>query len=340
MIERRHERRCSPVTTNALRQVLSQLGYTVIDRVDTWSECYVANAYEHWRGRGTDADDAFEDALRQMLPSALGRHLLEAHIQAAGGPDGGRSLAPPGAGGASATAAPVSPLILRAAARTDPGRARDQSPEAVLCAPERGVVAVVDGVKATVAGATAAKIIVAELGKTFEAATSLSPIRMRGLPTLLAALQRANKEIFEAAKRDPKLRGMLAHVAVALVVDQHVVVAHLGSCRVYRLRGRALEVLGGDAKAAQGSKSKTVRAIGADRTVEVDTSVVAAQAGDVLLVCTDGLTGAVSQEALFDALRISEEPSAAVDALLSLAATKSAPEGATAAVLRLDVPSG
>jgi protein phosphatase len=304
------------VPTNALRQVLNQLGYTIVDRTDAWSECYVANEAERWRGRGSDADDAFEDALRQMLPSALGRHLLEVHGKAA---PGGAGKAPPG---------PV--LEVKAAAKADPGRAREHSPDACLTMPERGLVAVVDGVKATTSGALAAKTVVTELARTFEATTSLSPVRMRGLPTLLAAVQRANKEIFESAKRDPKLRGMVAHLAAALVVDQHVVVAHLGSCRVYRLRDGALEVLG----AGPSAKPKVLRAIGADRAVEIDTSVVLAQAGDVLMLCTDGLHTAVSQEEIFEILKRGGEPATTVDALLARAIEKGAAEGATAALLR------
>jgi hypothetical protein len=64
------------------RSVLSGEGYEVLVRFDEWFECLVYRDAERWIGRGSSEEDAFEDALRQMLPSHFARVLLERAVVA------------------------------------------------------------------------------------------------------------------------------------------------------------------------------------------------------------------------------------------------------------------
>ncbi len=325
------------MASHDLRKVLAQLGYGVVERDDTWAECFVTNDGERWRGRGVSREDALADAMAQMLPSSLAWRLLE-----------GYAASHPGDRSPAVEAAPVStvsaPLRTRGAARTDAGATKDHVPDASLCLPARGLVAVVDGMKATAVGATAARLALAAFAATFEAATALSPMRMRGLPVLLAAVQRANKDVVEAQKRDPKLKAMTASLGAALVVGAQVAVLHVGTARVYRLRGTALELLAGDAakkpdkaKGDAGAKAKAaVRTLGADKTIEAEASIVSVEAGDVVLVCSDGLCASLSEAAIAEVLARLSDPDEAVAALAALVHEKGGTDPSTAAVLRLD----
>ncbi|MEO5731380.1 MAG: hypothetical protein ABI134_21345 [Byssovorax sp.] len=59
---------------------LRRAGYGVVFRSAEWSECLVHQGEERWLGRGVDDGDAFDDALRQMLPSRLARELFQAQL--------------------------------------------------------------------------------------------------------------------------------------------------------------------------------------------------------------------------------------------------------------------
>jgi serine/threonine protein phosphatase PrpC len=70
-------RRSSSVAIELFRQLLTETRYDVRFHDDKWIECFVSNGLERWHGRGSDQTEALEDVLRQMMPSALARNLLE-----------------------------------------------------------------------------------------------------------------------------------------------------------------------------------------------------------------------------------------------------------------------
>jgi hypothetical protein len=69
-------RRGLPAPLADLRRLLDRIGYRVVVRSRGWTECLIASSEEQWFGHGTTEDDALEDALRQMLPSALACTIL------------------------------------------------------------------------------------------------------------------------------------------------------------------------------------------------------------------------------------------------------------------------
>jgi protein phosphatase len=158
--------------------------------------------------------------------------------------------------------------------------------QVAIAMPHRGLIAIADGGRATVAGGSAARMAAQTLVQVFESTATLTPLRMRGLPALLGAIQRANREMQEATKRDPKLKTMQASLAAVLSAGGHVAIARVGTASVYRVRGGEIERMveaAGDA--AQGKASER---LGAEKTVEVETSIQPAEPGDLYLVCTSG----------------------------------------------------
>ncbi len=255
-------------------------------------------------------------------------------------------------------AAPVSApaarvTLIAAAARTDRGLVRERNEDACLAFAERGLVAVADGIGPHPGALIASTLVIETLRKAFEGDASLSPIRRKGLPLLLAAVDEANAAILDAGKRDRTVRGKGTTLAAVLVVGRQVALAHAGDSRIYRLRRDSLEVLTTDhalrndrvrgaskasaqsaAASATRPRGEVTRAVGARRSVEVDTSVVTSQPGDVLLLCTAGLHSVVSPQEVADALAHNADPGIAADRLVALANAKGGPDNVTAAVIR------
>ncbi len=150
----------------------------------------------------------------------------------------------------------------------------------------------------------------------------------RGLPdgrepadALAETIMAANAQIHEQARTDPDRAGMGTTVTAAYVAGDTVVVAHVGDSRCYLLRDGDLIRLTRDHSlvgelVARGKlteeqaeshpqRSVITRALGAYPEVEVDTEAFPARAGDIFLLCSDGLTGMVHEPELKPLL---EEP--------------------------------
>ena len=129
---------------------------------------------------------------------------------------------------------------------------------------------------------------------------------------LITSIKLANLRIFEAAQRDPKLRGMGTTTCGILIVDDGVLVAHVGDSRVYRVRDGKLEQLTEDHSLLNDyikmkrlseeeianfpHKNVIVRALGMKESVKVDTLLDKPQPGDIYVLCSDGLCGPASDE--------------------------------------------
>ena len=81
-------------------------------------------------------------------------------------------------------------------------------------------------------------------------------------------------------------------------------------------------------------RSEVTRAVGARRSVEIDTSVVTSQPGDVLLLCTAGLHGVVAHQHLAEQLALHADPAVAAEHLVALANAGGGLVNVTAAVVR------
>ena len=117
-----------------------------------------------------------------------------------------------------------------AACISDPGRERDNNEDRVLCDPERGIYAVIDGVGGEsggeVAAQTAMEILQARLSRRTTDAARL----------VREAVALANKQIYEKAQANPALAGMACVLTVAVVDGSQVTIGHVGDSRLYLLK--------------------------------------------------------------------------------------------------------
>jgi PPM family protein phosphatase len=227
----------------------------------------------------------------------------------------------------------------RSAARTDPGRKRRGNEDSFVCRPP--LFAIADGM----GGARAGEVASALAAGALEDSSHGSGERyLRGL------IQEANRRVHERASSDASTSGMGTTMTVALVErDGNLTIGHVGDSRAYRLRGERLEQLTDDhslvgelvrrgelspeAAEVHPQRSVITRALGTDADVDVDTFSVETQAGDVYLICSDGLSDMVDAEAIERIVRDGREDLDGVARALVHAANRAGGEDNITAIL-------
>jgi serine/threonine protein phosphatase PrpC len=127
---------------------------------------------------------------------------------------------------------------------------------------------------------------------------------------LITGIKLANLRIHEASKRDPKYHGMGTTIVCVFCVDEGAYLAHVGDSRIYRIRGGGIEQITEDHSLLNDyikmkklspdevdnfpHKNVIVRALGMKESVKVDTFFEMPRPGDMYLLCTDGLSGEVT----------------------------------------------
>ena len=159
-------------------------------------------------------------------------------------------------------------------------------------------------------GAAAGEVASAMCAQAF---AEIDLIRSRGDGALRDAIVVANTRIHERAASDPAASGMGTTVTAALVErDGRVALANVGDSRAYLLREGALQRLTEDHSvvaelvatgqisdweaSSHPQRNVVTRVLGAEASVQVDTFWLEAQDGDLVLLCSDGLTDMVAEE--------------------------------------------
>jgi PPM family protein phosphatase len=198
--------------------------------------------------------------------------------------------------------------IAEKAALSDVGRARQSNEDSYL---ERSPLFVVaDGMGGARAGEVASAIAV-DTAKSAEVGANPEQ-------DLAEVARSANREIYRKAQEDAEHAGMGTTFTGALVSGREVSIGHVGDSRMYRLRDGELERLTHDHSLVeefvrQGKltpeeaevhpqRSIITRALGPEPEVEVDTFTYPGRDGDIYLMCSDGLTGMISEGVVQDIL--------------------------------------
>jgi protein phosphatase len=243
--------------------------------------------------------------------------------------------------------------VLRAAAdhfsHSDTGRQRRANEDSYYA--RAPVFVVADGMGGAQAGEVASRLAV----EVFEA--GLGDDGSASSEELLAArVQAANARIHEMAEADEARAGMGTTITAAHVGEHDVAVAHVGDSRAYRLRGGELERLTEDhslveemrrrgqltAEEADEHPQRSIitRALGPEPEVRVDTHSWRGEAGDVFLLCSDGLTSMVSEARLAEIMRASDSLEASGRALVDAANEAGGRDNITVVLFRLEDVGG
>ena len=207
-------------------------------------------------------------------------------------------------------------IALEVAIATHPGMVRSHNEDSIAADAEAGLAVLADGMGGYNAGEVASGIAV-ELIKT-EMKKSLADKRPEELSgqnaeqLITEHATQANAAIYHASQSQPQYSGMGTTLVVALWHDNHISVGHVGDSRLYRLRGGALEQVTRDHSLLQEqidsgmitkeqarhsqNKNLVTRAVGIDPEVETEVHTYPVQAGDIYLMCSDGLNDMVTDE--------------------------------------------
>ncbi len=232
-------------------------------------------------------------------------------------------------------------------------RLNNQDSMSVMVAPDvatwatRGhLLMVADGMGAHAAGELASKLAVDNVPHTYHKLRDLHPPA-----ALRQAIRDANAIIHTKGQSSIGFQGMGTTCSCLVLLPQGALVAHIGDSRVYRLRGNVLEQLTFDHSlvwemAAAGQmpqedvpayipKNVITRSLGPHPSVNIDIEgPFGAAAGDVFLVCSDGLSGQVSDEEMAAILQC-VSPAEAVQTLVDLANLRGGPDNISVIVARV-----
>ena len=172
---------------------------------------------------------------------------------------------------------------------------------------------------------------------------------------LSTAVHLANESIFKSAEEQPEQHGMGATLTAAWIAGAKLSVAHVGDSRAYLLRGGTLlqltrdhslvaeQVRRGILTAAEAEESDMqsvlLRALGAQKEIEVDGEEHTLFPRDVLLLCSDGLTRVVTEPEIAGTLQAQTEPLRAAEKLVELANERGGPDNITVLIVRLEKDS-
>jgi protein phosphatase len=200
--------------------------------------------------------------------------------------------------------------------RTDKGLIRAVNEDAVAVVPESGLVIVADGIGGASAGEVASRLAIHVIGERLRGGDGIAAERHAAQVAVREAVEEAHRTIWESSRRSPRYAGMGTTVVVGLAGPDWMVFAHVGDSRLYLMRAGELHQLTRDHSLIQEvvdrgffptledaqrfgiNENVLTRGLGSSNAVSVDVGEVDLTPGDLLLFCTDGLTGMVTDEGL------------------------------------------
>jgi protein phosphatase len=170
--------------------------------------------------------------------------------------------------------------------------------------------------------------------------------------TLFTNILEAGRELSTTVEEHPELTGMGTTVSAMIRVGSQMVIAHIGDSRIYRLREGVLEQITSDhtfvqrlvdsgritaeEAAVHPRRSVLMRVLGdVDAEPEVDTHVVDTQPGDRWLLCSDGLSGYVSERDIAETLLTIDDVELVCHKLITQTLSEGAPDNVTVVVVRV-----
>ena len=234
--------------------------------------------------------------------------------------------------------------VLEIVRLTDVGLQRDHNEDAIASDDTMGFVVLADGMGGYKAGEVASEMAV--LSITAELMESLASQHAGEVDSVLgkqaearlifAAVKSANEVIYSVSQSQPQCAGMGTTLVVGVFTNNKVLVGHIGDSRMYRLRDQVLNQMTEDHSVLQEqlksglitseqakyavNKNLVTRALGVEPQVVLELNEYDVEVGDIYLVCSDGLSDLVDDDAIQSVLNeLTPDMNAAAQALVQLA---------------------
>lgn len=234
-------------------------------------------------------------------------------------------------------------LALHYALRSDVGLLREGNEDSAYAGPR--LLAIADGMGGHAAGEVASAVAISAIAPLDDRGLSDSHEMLDALAEVVAA---ARETLHEMSEADPATEGMGTTLTALLWSGAQVAICHIGDSRAYLLRDEDLYQITRDhtliqslvdegrlspaAAANHPQRSLIMRALQGSTDADPDLSMHTAELGDRYLLCSDGLTDVVSDEAVHQTLVSVPDPAQAVEQLIDQAIKNGGPDNITCIV--------
>jgi len=253
-------------------------------------------------------------------------------------------------------------ISVAAAGQTDVGQKRKGNEDAFLIDDELQLYVVADGMGGRKAGEVASRLVVETIRKTMQKLISAeNPDRMVGVDRSLSpqanhlvyAIRRANLKTYEYAQNDKSCKGMGSTVSAVYFSDTHAIISNVGDSPIYLVREGRAEIVSsmhtvmaeqealapeGGLKLGQQYLHMITRAMGIHETVNPDTTEILFQEGDILVICSDGLSDKSFPDEICEIVE-SCPPEDACRKLIKMANERGGDDNITVVVLHIGPPT-
>jgi PPM family protein phosphatase len=215
-----------------------------------------------------------------------------------------------------------------AVAKTDVGRKRSGNEDSFCVDSELCLFVVADGMGGHAAGEVASRLAVETIhewifkyvrGQAIAQGAQPLPACSRQATWLVSSIRQANRIVFDAAQNRSEHAGMGTTLVAVLAEGDRVALAHVGDSRIYRIRAEQILQLSKDHSLVQQQMERGIispqeahdsqyrhlitRALGLKESVDVDFAEENALEGDLLLLCSDGLSDLLEDEEMLAIIR-------------------------------------
>lgn len=249
------------------------------------------------------------------------------------------------------------------AGKTDKGKKRSKNEDSFIVDNDLGFMIVADGMgghaSGEVASQLACKLTTEQLRRSL--VTGHVPVflhvpknpRLDTRSLILGdCVKFSNLAVYEAAQTNPAHKNMGTTLVAALCLDDKLAIAHVGDSRLYtfqngKLRQRTTDhsyvqeqldrgLIKADEIEKSDMKNLLTRSVGIEDDVAVDLTEIAVAQGDYILLCSDGLTKMIGDQAIADSITAHKEPEAIADDLIGKANTAGGNDNITVVVARVE----
>ena len=268
---------------------------------------------------------------------------------------------------------PQAPIVVQVFAQTDVGQTREHNEDSFIVVnlsegeplrfdrlveqasdPSATLFMVADGMGGAAAGevasATAVDVVLRHLREKFSEQRTVAPADLAA--ELARAAEKANWSIFQQAANKPELRGMGTTATIAALLNDTLYLAQVGDSRAYLIRHGVATQLTKDQSLMQKlieagelteeeallseRRNIILQALGPEANVKVDVTMQPLRRGDVLLLCSDGLSGLVRPDDMARAVEEELDLSVACDRLIAMANDQGGPDNITVVAARFE----
>lgn len=240
-------------------------------------------------------------------------------------------------------------MALEYGAKTDLGKVRKNNEDNFIVDPQIGLFVVADGMGGASSGEIASKMATDIMKNSLVQALSNKTVKPDYKKLILSSIQIANQAVFEASQTYVDKKGMGTTIVAVLAHDKTFTLAWIGDSRIYLVRLGGIQQMTMDhslvqeqinkgllkPEEAEFSQYKNIitRALGIAEKAEADVVEAQAVEDDYLILCSDGLTRAVSDQKILETVKNLKDPQSICNKLTDMANENGGKDNCTVVVV-------